>query len=51
VHKDLNLDDTENGDLVNAEIEDEVRFDDFIIVNVGWNVGLSNYFIVEEYEA
>lgn len=51
VHKELNLDDTENGDLVNVELEDEVRFDDFIILNVHWNVGLSNYFIEEEFEA
>ena len=50
VHKDLNLDDTENGDLVNVDLEDEVRFDDFIIQNVRWNIGLSNYFIVDEFE-
>jgi len=50
IHKELNLDDTENGDLVNVDLEDEVRFDEFIILNVRWNVGLSNYFIDEEYK-
>jgi len=51
VHKELNLDDPVDGDLVNAEIEDEVRFDDFMILNVRWNVGLQNYFIDDEFEA
>jgi len=51
VHKELNLDDPIDGDLVNAEIEDEVRFDDFMILNVRWNVGLQNYFIDDEFEA
>lgn len=45
VHKELNLDDTESGDLVNVELEDEVRFDEFMVLNVGWDVGLSNYFV------
>jgi plasmid rolling circle replication initiator protein Rep len=51
VHKDLNLDDSENGDLVNVDLEDEVRFDDFMILNVKWNIGLSNYFVDEEVQA
>lgn len=50
VHRELNLDDTENGDLISVDLEDEVRFDEFIILNVRWNVSLSNYFIDEEYK-
>jgi len=49
IHKELNLDDTENGDLVNVDLEDEVRFDDFMILSVKWNIGLNNYFVDEEY--
>lgn len=46
IHKQLNLDDAEDGDLVNTDNEDEIREDlNYIIECVGWNFGLSNYYI------
>lgn len=45
IHKDLNLDDAENGDLINTDNEDEIREDlQYIIECVGWDFGLSNYY-------
>lgn len=44
VHKELNLDDAENGDLINTGNEEEIREDiDYIIQKYNWNVGVSNY--------
>lgn len=43
IHRELNLDDTENGDLINTDNE-EIRDDlEYIIMRYNWNVGLSNY--------
>lgn len=42
-HKELNLDDIENGDLINTDNE-ELREDlTYIIVRYGWHIGLKNY--------
>lgn len=45
VHKMLNLDDSENGDLVNTNNEDDIERDDlnYVIVNYNWNIGFGNY--------
>ena len=45
IHKELNLDDIETGDLVKTDLEDEdLRGLDYYIECVGWNFGLSNYY-------
>lgn len=45
IHKELNLDDVENGDLINTDNEDEIREDlQYVIECVGWNFGFSNYY-------
>lgn len=45
-HKILNLDDTENGDLVNNEIGEELREDlNYVLVTYRWMPGLGNYFM------
>lgn len=42
-HKLLNLDDTENGDLIHTD-NDELREDlEFVIEHYHWNIGYSNY--------
>lgn len=43
VHKDLKLDDTENGDLINTDNEIEREDIANMIVFYHWNVGLNNY--------
>jgi len=44
IHKKLNLDDAENGDLVNTGSDEEIREDlDYVIERYFWNIGYSNY--------
>lgn len=44
VHKLLNFDDTEKGDLINTDVEDDIRSDlDYIITVYKWNVGVKKY--------
>ena len=44
IHKELNLDDVETGDLVNTDLEEEdLRGLDYYIECVGWHFGISNY--------
>lgn len=48
VHKKLNLDDTEDGDLKNTDNDDEIRSDLFsVILRYQWNIGIKNYKLVE----
>ena len=48
IHRQLNLDDAENGDLKKTDNEDELR-DDLtdIILRYQWNIGVKNYILVE----
>ncbi len=44
IHKELNLDDAETGDLVNTDLENEdLRGLDYYIECVGWHFGISDY--------
>lgn len=44
IHKELNLDDTENGDLIHTDNDDIEREDlASVLINYHWNIGLSNY--------
>ena len=44
IHKELNLDDVETGDLVNTDLEDEdLQGLDYYIECVGWHFGISDY--------
>lgn len=44
IHKELNLDDTENGDLINTDNDNEIRDDlNYVIERYNWNIGYSNY--------
>ena len=46
IHKELNLDDVLDGDLINTDIEN-IRPDvSFVIINYKWNIGYKNYFKV-----
>lgn len=48
VHKKLNLDDTEDGDLKNTDNDDEIRSDLFsVILRYQWNIGIKNYKLIE----
>lgn len=48
VHKLLNLDDVENGDLVNTDNDDSIRDDlGYIIVKYRWNCGYKDYYKFE----
>lgn len=48
IHRQLKLDDVENGDLVNTD-NDELRDDlDYVIERYNWNIGLSNYTQIKE---
>lgn len=45
IHKALNLDDIEKGDLVNTGDDEEIRDDlDYIIVHCFWHVGYNQYY-------
>lgn len=49
IHKALNLDDAEEGDLVNTDNDDEIRDDlNYVIERYNWSIGLSNYIRVKE---
>lgn len=47
VHKELNLDDTEEGDLTNTDNEDLRKDLTNIILRYQWNIGIKNYVLVE----
>ena len=47
VHKELNLDDTEDGDLTNTDNEDLRKDLTNIILRYQWNIGIKNYILVE----
>lgn len=47
IHKELNLGDAENGDLVNISEEDEVANGTFDVI-AKWHIGLKNYVIYKE---
>lgn len=51
IHRQLKLDDAENGDLKKTDNEDELR-DDLtdIILRYQWNIGIKNYKLVEVVE-
>lgn len=45
IHKELNLDDAEKGDLINTDIDDTVRPEiEEVIENYKWNFGFKQYF-------
>lgn len=47
IHRQLNLDDTEDGDLINIG-DDDIRDDlNYIICRYRWNVGYSNYLYID----
>ena len=44
IHKELNLDDAEKGDLINTDVDDTVRLEiEEIIENYKWNFGFKQY--------
>src|SRR5699024_9369135 len=47
IHKKLNLDDTEDGDLTNTDNEDLREDLTNIILRYQWNIGIKNYALVE----
>jgi plasmid rolling circle replication initiator protein Rep len=48
VHKKLNLDDMEDGDLINTDNDEDLRDDLMsVILRYQWNVGVKNYKLVE----
>lgn len=48
VHKKLNLDDMEDGDLINTDSDEDLREDlTSIILRYQWNIGVKNYLLVE----
>ncbi len=48
VHKRLNLDDSDDGDLVNTENDEEMRSDlGYVIERYNWHVGYNDYMLVE----
>lgn len=49
IHKKLNLDDAEDGDLINTDNDEEIREDlDYIIERYQWKIGYSQYVKVGE---
>ncbi|WP_415336181.1 protein rep, partial [Clostridium perfringens] len=45
IHKELNLDDVEKGDLINTDVDDTIRPEiEEIIENYKWNFGFKQYF-------
>lgn len=45
IHKELNLDDAEKGDLINTYVDDTIRPDiEKVIENYKWNFGFKHYF-------
>lgn len=49
VHKLLNLDDAENGDLINTDNSDDIVTCDCIIVRYRWDVFVKNYVLDKEF--
>lgn len=48
IHKKLNLDDPEDGELGNCDIEENLRSDLlYVLERYQWNIGLKNYILVE----
>lgn len=48
IHKKLNLDDMEDGDLINTDNDEDLREDlTDIILRYQWNIGIKNYVLVE----
>ena len=47
IHKELNLGDAENGDLVKISEEDEIANGTFDVI-AKWHIGLRNYVIVSQ---
>ena len=48
IHKELNLDDAEDGDLVNTDSDDDIRDDlEYIIERYFWNIGYKQYYKVD----
>ena len=45
IHKELNLDDAEKGDLINTDVDDTIRPEiEEVIENYKWNFGVKQYF-------
>ena len=51
IHKKLNLDDAEEGDLTNTDNEDLREDLTNIILRYQWNIGIKNYKLVEVVES
>ena len=51
IHKELNLDDSEDGDLINTDNEDLREDLTNIILRYQWNIGIKNYVLVEVIES
>ena len=51
IHKKLNLDDAEDGDLTNTDNEDLREDLTNIILRYQWNIGIKNYVLVEVIES
>lgn len=51
IHKELNLDDSEDGDLTNTDNEDLREDLTNIILRYQWNIGIKNYVLVEVIES
>lgn len=45
LHKELNFDDAENGDLINTDNDDDIRQDlDYVIERYSWHIGYKQYY-------
>ena len=49
-HKELNLDDADNGDLINAGDSAESKGENFQIERYRWDIGFRNYVMIEDIE-
>lgn len=48
IHRNLNLDDAENGDLVDTDNDEDLRDDlAYVILRYQWSIGVKNYKLVE----
>ena len=48
VHRKLNLDDAEDGDLINTDNDEDLRSDlTSVILRYQWNIGIKNYSLIE----
>lgn len=48
IHKELNLDDAEDGDLIKVDGEDEEKEDAAFTVTAMWNWNRQNYYIKDD---